>query len=66
MQEKYARIVVDITSEDLDRTFEYRIPQQLWQQVGAGSVVEVPFGRANRVLRGYVISVSGHSLRRKR
>ena len=58
MQEKYARIVVDITSEDLDRTFEYRIPQQLWQQVGAGSVVEVPFGRANRVLRGYVISVS--------
>ena len=58
MQEKYARIVVDITSEDLDRTFEYRIPQQLWQQVGAGSVEEVPFGRANRVLRGYVISVS--------
>ena len=33
MQEKYARIVVDITSEDLDRTFEYRIPQQLWQQL---------------------------------
>ena len=57
MQEKYAQIVVDISSEDLDRTFQYRIPESLFGQVKPGCVVEVPFGRGNRLTRGYVVSV---------
>ncbi len=57
MEERYAKIVVDIAGENLDRSFEYRIPEALSSQIGVGSVVEVPFGKGNRILRGYVISI---------
>ena len=51
----YADVIVDITHEKLDRTFQYRIPQRLLHQVCVGSQVEIPFGSGNRQIRGYVI-----------
>lgn len=54
----YADIIIDITHEKLDRTFQYRIPPDLQSQVKAGSQVEIPFGSGNRRIRGYVISIS--------
>lgn len=53
----YADVIVDITHEKLDRTFQYRIPQRLLQQVCVGSQVEIPFGSGNRQIRGYVIGI---------
>lgn len=53
----YADIIVDITHEKLDRTFQYRIPKRLEDAVQVGSQVEIPFGNGNRQIRGYVISV---------
>ncbi len=55
---KYADIVVDITSEKLDRTFQYRIPDELEGQLRVGMVVSVPFGKGNRRIDGYVIGVT--------
>ena len=49
----YADVIVDITHEKLDRTFQYRIPQRLLHQVCVGSQVEIPFGSGNRQIRGY-------------
>ncbi|MDO4343462.1 MAG: primosomal protein N' [Eubacteriales bacterium] len=55
---KFADIVVDISHEKLDRTFQYRIPERLKDQIRQGSVVQIPFGRGNRMTKGYVLSVT--------
>ena len=59
MTDRYADIIIDLSAEALDRTFQYRIPENLMEQVRPGSVVMIPFGRANRLVRGYVLQISG-------
>ena len=54
----YADIIVDISHEKLDRTFQYRIPEKLLDQIHPGTPVEIPFGRSNRKIRGYVVEVT--------
>lgn len=54
----YADIIVDISVEALDRTYQYRIPERLEDTVRIGMPVRVPFGRGNRVLKGFVINVT--------
>lgn len=61
MQERYADVIVDISSEKLDRVFQYRIPEQMEGMLEPGTVVEVPFGKANRPVRGYVTGISGQA-----
>ncbi|MCD7807275.1 MAG: primosomal protein N', partial [Lachnospiraceae bacterium] len=56
--ELYADIIVDITHEKLDRTFQYRIPDDLRDQVRVGSMVVVPFGAGNRQITGYCIGIT--------
>ncbi len=58
MSDLYADIIVDISHESLDRTFQYRIPPRFAEEVFPGVEVTIPFGTGNRVLSGYVISVS--------
>lgn len=53
---KYARIIVDISQEKLDKTFEYRIPERLKNQITVGMQVNVPFG--NRQIKGYVVELT--------
>ncbi len=54
----YADVIVDISVEALDRSYQYRIPEQLLQSVEIGTPVRVPFGKANRLLKGFVIRIS--------
>ena len=61
MQECYADVIVDITSEKLDRVFQYRIPGQMREVLEPGMVVEIPFGAGNRRIRGYVTGISTHT-----
>ena len=44
----YAKVIVDITHEKLDKIFEYRIPAELEERLHAGVEVVVPFGKGNR------------------
>lgn len=53
----YADIIVDISQEQLDKTFQYRIPPELENEVQIGVMVQIPFGRGNRLLTGYVIGI---------
>ena len=48
----YANIIIDISLEKLDRTFQYLIPEMLADQIHPGTPVEVPFGNGNRHMRG--------------
>lgn len=61
MQEYYADVIVDITSEKLDRVFQYRVPECLQGSLEPGMVVEVPFGAGNRNIKGYVTGISHHA-----
>ena len=54
----YANVIIDISHEKLDRTFQYRIPENLLDQIHPGTPVEIPFGRSNRKIRGYVVEVT--------
>lgn len=54
----FANIIIDITHEKLDKIFQYRIPSHLENALSAGMEVVVPFGRGNRLTKGYVIGFS--------
>lgn len=56
--EAYADIIVDITHEKLDRSFQYRIPDELTESVHVGCQVVVPFGKGDRQITGYCVGIS--------
>ncbi|MBQ7562608.1 MAG: primosomal protein N' [Lachnospiraceae bacterium] len=58
MSRIYADIIVDISNEALDKTFQYIVPEALQGQVEVGSYVQVPFGRGNRLISGFVLALS--------
>ncbi|MBO4267603.1 MAG: primosomal protein N' [Lachnospiraceae bacterium] len=58
MNDRYADIIVDISHENLDRTFQYRIPQNIEESVSVGSRVMIPFGRSDRQVAGFVLEIS--------
>lgn len=58
MNKRYADIIVDISHEKLDRTFQYVIPAELRDKVNVGSRVRIPFGSGNRMINGYVIQIT--------
>ena len=55
---RYADIIIDINHERLDRTFQYRIPDELAAGIRIGSVVSVPFGKGSRSRQGFVVGLS--------
>ena len=57
----YANIIIDITHEKLDKIFQYRIPEELEQELFVGTEVIVPFGKGNKETSGYVIGFSKHT-----
>lgn len=55
---KYANIIVNISHENLDKTFQYVIPSPLQSVVEIGSYVRIPFGVSNRIIEGYVVDIT--------
>lgn len=52
----YAQIIIDITSDALDRAYTYRIPEGM--EVSTGDRVSIPFGVSNAIKTGYVIGLT--------
>ncbi len=52
----YAKVIIDIIHSEVDRVFEYLVPDELTLDVGFR--VHVPFGRANTLREGYIIGLS--------
>lgn len=57
MSTLYADIIVDISHEKLDKTFQYRVPERLRERLEPGACVMIPFGSGNRLIKGYVVSL---------
>lgn len=54
----YADIIVDISHEKLDKSFQYLIPDGLKDELQVGMVVSIPFGKGNHLRKGYVVGIS--------
>ncbi len=55
---RYADVIVDISVESLDKTYQYAIPEELEGKAHIGAAVYAPFGKGNRKIQGYIVSVS--------
>lgn len=53
----FADVIVDISHEKLDRTFQYLVPESMEDLVKVGTVVRIPFGKGNRLTKGYVVGI---------
>ena len=54
---QYADVIVDISLQNLDRIFQYKIPISLKDKVTTGASVMVPFGKGDRVIKGFVVGL---------
>lgn len=54
---KFADVIIDISHENLDRMFQYKIPRELEQILQVGMQVEIPFGNAHKNRKGYVVGI---------
>ena len=61
MQDCYADIIVNISSEKLDHVFQYRIPEEMRDKLQPGMVVRVPFGKGSRMIQGYCIGTGNRT-----
>ena len=55
----YADVIIDISSDKLDRSFQYCVPERLENEIKAGMVVSIPFGNSRQLRKGYVTGLSG-------
>ena len=56
---KIANVIVDISIQKLDKTFDYIVPKELEDELTSGMKVRAPFG--NREITGYVYNISDSS-----
>lgn len=54
----YADVIVDISHENLDKTYQYRVPEEWKEQVMVGTPVRISFGNGHRNITGYVVGLS--------
>ncbi|MGB8455774.1 MAG: primosomal protein N' [Anaerocolumna sp.] len=55
---KYADVIVDISHENLDKSYQYSIPEEFMDKAVIGALVNVPFGKGNRLIQGYIVGIS--------
>lgn len=56
-----AEVILNSNAKDLDRTFDYEVPEEMKEKVSLGSRVLVPFGYRKQVEEGFVISLKENS-----
>ena len=56
--EQYADVIIDLSVKNVDRVFQYRIPDHLRDLVKPGVQVNIPFGKGNTERKGIVVGLS--------
>lgn len=57
MEQLYADIIVDISHENLDKSYQYAVPDNMKEKALIGTLVEISFGRGNRLIKGYIVGL---------
>lgn len=56
-----AEIIINSTVKKLNRVFDYNIPEYLENSIYVGSRVLVPFGKGQKLVQGFVVSIKNTS-----
>lgn len=51
-----AEVILDNNSKELDRTFDYNVPEEMKEKIKIGSRILVPFGNMKKLEEGFVVS----------
>ena len=54
----FADVIIDVSVKDLDKTFQYKIPEELREKAVIGAQVVIPFGKGNREISGFITGLS--------
>ncbi|MFA9463878.1 MAG: primosomal protein N' [Velocimicrobium sp.] len=54
----FADVIVDISHESLDKTYQYIVKPEQEESAVIGAPVVIPFGRGNRTVEGYIVGLS--------
>lgn len=57
METNFAKVIINISHESVDRPFTYIIPDRLKDRVEIGMQVEVPFGAGNSLKKGIIVDI---------
>jgi primosomal protein N' (replication factor Y) len=55
---RFARLALESPLPQLDRLFDYRIPEAILGQIRLGNRVKVPFGHGKKLLDGFVVELA--------
>lgn len=58
----FADVIVDISHENLDKTYQYIVKQEQETDAVIGAQVFIPFGNGNRRIKGYIVGLSQHAV----
>ncbi|MGI6707024.1 MAG: primosomal protein N' [Clostridia bacterium] len=53
----YAEVIIDISHSNIDRIFDYHIPQKYQSLAQVGMRVLVPFGNRKNLVEGYIVGI---------
>lgn len=53
----YAEVLIEYKVKSLDRSFTYKVPEQLEHVVKIGMKVSVPFGQGDSIINGFIINI---------
>lgn len=56
-----AEVILNSNAKDLDRTFDYKVPEEMMDKIKIGSLVFVPFGKRKILEEAYVIAIKEQS-----
>ena len=56
-----AEVIINTTAKQLNKTFDYTIPQELKDELKIGSRILVPFGNKKALEEGFVINIKEKS-----
>lgn len=54
----FAKVIINISHESVDRPFTYKIPEALSDKIETGTQVSVPFGAGNTLKKGIVVELT--------
>ncbi len=54
----FGDVIVDISAGNLDRVFQYSIPEKFLKDIEVGMEVTIPFGKGNRQIKGFIVNLT--------
>jgi len=54
-------VIISSNAKDLNRIFDYNVPQKFVNMIHIGAKVLIPFGRMKRTQEGFVIGIKENS-----